>query len=83
MSCFLQFLLQPTLNPQGSLWCDVVWMKKWGVGRRRLLVGSIVALRSEMMEHFISPETVSCRRVSLAQVPHGAWQLHDKEGHSN
>lgn len=46
------------------MWCDVVWMKKWGVGRRRLLVGSIVALRSEI-KHFISPETVSVVDVCL------------------
>ena len=58
-------LLQPTLNPRGSLWCDIVWMKKWGVGRRQLPVGSIVALRSEIMEHFISPETMSVVDICL------------------
>ena len=58
-------LLQPTLNPRGSLWCDIVWMKKWGVGRKQLLVGSIVALRSEIMEHFISPEKMSVVDICL------------------
>ena len=40
-------------------------MKKWGVGRRRLLVGSIVALRSEIMKHFVSSETMSVVDVCL------------------
>ena len=74
-------LLQPTLNPRGSLWCDIVWMKKWGVGRRRLPVGSIVALRSGTFN--ITRNTVSCRRLSPVQVPHRAWQLHDKESRSD
>ena len=37
-------------------------MKKWGVGRRRLLVGNIVALRSEII---VSSETMSVVDVCL------------------
>ena len=46
ISRFLSVIVQPTLNPRGAASRDVVWMKRWGVGRRPPLPGSIVAIKS-------------------------------------
>jgi len=38
--------MQPTLNPRGATARDIVWLRRWWVGGRQLLPGSIVAINS-------------------------------------